>query len=387
MFTAITINNFCQRGMSMSFALVIVAACACLLSIDVNAGFGATAQLPPSTLTIIDTAANLSIPVDQRGEADFSFGPCYESRTQQLQHAFQLKNANQTPIIIAQIQPTCGCTSVVLGEHNDLPITLQPGESIELRISIDVSHLPEGAFSKQIFINAPHQPAPLAILTLTGELKSGVSFNATAINFGRTIYGESPTQPVTITVDPELAVKTKDLKIVSSTSDVTVKQSIATTGQASNIARFDITLSPHAHLGRFVTSLSLIVPTEASAITKIGKPIEVIGEVVGSFSASPQSVSLNGTTDKLPAPQEVLLTGVSPADTGSYKVESNVPYVVATFAEPASNSTSSLKVARLQISLTNQAPTGINQALVIVTAPDGETLNIPVFIQFLKTTK
>src|SRR5688500_16324690 len=51
--------------------------------------------------------------------------------TPKIEHDFTLRNDNRTPVTIARLQASCGCTSVLLGEDEATSKTLAPGEQVK----------------------------------------------------------------------------------------------------------------------------------------------------------------------------------------------------------------------------------------------------------------
>ena len=51
-----------------------------------------------------------------------------------IEQDFILRNDRKAPITVGRLQPTCGCTSVILGEGTEATKTLAPGEEVKVRV-------------------------------------------------------------------------------------------------------------------------------------------------------------------------------------------------------------------------------------------------------------
>src|SRR5438046_2172793 len=64
------------------------------------------------------------------------------------QFVFQVKNASAEPVVITQVRPSCGCTTVDLPE---IPWMLEPGAGGTVRAAVDFRGK-EGTLDKALFV-------------------------------------------------------------------------------------------------------------------------------------------------------------------------------------------------------------------------------------------
>lgn len=105
-------------------------------------------RLPVSADKPIDTA---NVPRIQLVETSYNFGEITEGAL--VKHNFKFKNTGKTPLIITDVQTTCGCT---VPSWNKNPI--QPNEVDEINVEFN-SAGKEGKMDKPITIIANTFPA------------------------------------------------------------------------------------------------------------------------------------------------------------------------------------------------------------------------------------
>jgi hypothetical protein len=116
-------------------------------------------RLPVSADKPIDTA---NVPKIQLVETTFNFGEITEGAL--VKHNYKFKNTGKTPLIITDVQTTCGCT---VPSWNKNPI--QPNEVDEINVEFN-SAGKEGKMDKPITIIANTFPARTEF-KLTGFVK------------------------------------------------------------------------------------------------------------------------------------------------------------------------------------------------------------------------
>lgn len=104
----------------------------------------------------------LNVPKIQLDETFYDFGEITEGAI--VKHSFKLKNTGNTPLIITDVQTTCGCT---VPDWNRNPI--QPNASDEIKVQFN-SEGKEGNMDKPITIIANTYPARTEF-KLTGFVK------------------------------------------------------------------------------------------------------------------------------------------------------------------------------------------------------------------------
>lgn len=76
--------------------------------------------------------------------------------------AFEFKNSGDTPILIQNVQTSCGCTTASKPEE-----PIQPGKKGEISVKYDTKRV--GDFTKTITVTTNVQPEPI-ILTIKGKV-------------------------------------------------------------------------------------------------------------------------------------------------------------------------------------------------------------------------
>ncbi len=87
-----------------------------------------------------------------------------------LVHVFRLRNSAAVPLTLYNLHSSCGCTTAVAGGSQKLPMTVLPGRSVAVRVTLDTSALSPGFVDKTVWVEAyaPSGPVPTAQLELTG---------------------------------------------------------------------------------------------------------------------------------------------------------------------------------------------------------------------------
>ncbi len=85
-------------------------------------------------------------------------------------HTFRLRNDSGVPLTLYNLRSSCGCTSAVVGGAKALPVTVPPGRSLTLRVTLDTSALSPGFVDKTVWVEAyaPSGPVPAVQLEITG---------------------------------------------------------------------------------------------------------------------------------------------------------------------------------------------------------------------------
>lgn len=76
---------------------------------------------------------------------DFDFGVIKEANGK-VSHVFTIQNTGSSPLVIAKVQPSCGCTDP---EYSKEPVA--PGKETKIKITFDPAGRP-GPFTKTIAI-------------------------------------------------------------------------------------------------------------------------------------------------------------------------------------------------------------------------------------------
>lgn len=371
----------------------------------VNAGGNQTAQvvvaLPKLTVVANDGIKNEepSIGVLDKGVVDLL-------DAKSIEHDFILRNDTTVPITIERLQPTCGCTSVLLGEGVDLPKTLAPGEQAKVHVSVDITRF-HGPIHKAVQVYGADGGPTLATLQINADITDPVAFSVTQIDFGHIPYGTSRTVPLAIVMSPHLVAKGITPKLTSSNPDVQVtpianKAAGAQGTMAQRQQFYNVTVTAKAPLGPLTGMIALAplpnTPAPAAPLTGPSDAgsgwqmasVPLTGEIEGKITATPHMVFFGTAKD---AKQQVVLSSATPQVLKNLKVTPSSPWVVArlvpagtakptTAAVTTDISTNGVKTsaatAVLELSLSPRTPLGSLNTQVIITTTDGERLNLPV---------
>lgn len=119
---------------------------------------------------------------------DFGIAP----RGAQLKHTFKLTNIYKVPLDVTDLRVSCGCV------HPDMPVkTVQPGETVNLNITMDASKF-VGSKTVKIFVTVGPKFISTATLTVSAIARGDVAFSPSEIDFGGVQRGQTPTKAIEI---------------------------------------------------------------------------------------------------------------------------------------------------------------------------------------------
>ena len=209
------------------------------------------------------------------------FGVVDPLSTPRLSQVFMLQNDGKTPLVIERLQSSCGCTRAFLGkEGNTTSKTLASGETVEVRVAVDVTHF-QGAILKHVWVYVQGNPAPAATLDISAQIPPVITAVPSALDFGRVSAGTSRSLPLTVTVDARLLRAGMLPALISSNPDVQVQLmahrmlpsvplSPSITGSKTMTrsavrGTYRVTILPQAHIGHIFGGLSFASGTPVAA--------------------------------------------------------------------------------------------------------------------------
>jgi hypothetical protein len=92
--------------------------------------------------------------------SEYNFGKLFEN--QEVEYIFEFTNPGETPVIISNVETSCGCTAA---DWTKEPV--KPGKSGQIMIKYDADF--PGTFSKTITVHYNGKDSP-AILTIKGQV-------------------------------------------------------------------------------------------------------------------------------------------------------------------------------------------------------------------------
>ena len=131
--------------------------------------------------TVYSVANTLAI----GNSAFYDFGQFEATYVRQISALFIFRNPTGQLLTITALYPSCGCTAAIVTSKVALPVTLKPGESLHITVTIDSAHLTPGSIDKSISIYAANHTDPVATLHVTGTILPPVAFSSPTLDFGK----------------------------------------------------------------------------------------------------------------------------------------------------------------------------------------------------------
>ena len=350
------------------------------------------------------------ITVGSDGSAQYDCGTVDVSQST-VSHIFVLKNNTLNPTEVDRLVPTCGCTTAVLeaGKDVNLPYRLDAGGVVAIQVSVNVHQLHAGAFLKSLNVYLSGEDAPAAVLELMGTMIPPIDAVPSYIDFGRLPIGKSESRLLTVSVSHQLLASAA-FHLASTNPDVTVTPVPDTATRpltdASNSAPWGLPQTPAEALTQrtyLITLKSLhkigivegwlyVTPDDAHIDNSDYKmtTVRVIGETDGLMSADPLTVVFGTATVGNDSIQRIELTCPSENYRQHLRVVTTGS-LQAYFEGPdrhIDNGTGNKTTVRteLVVVLKGNAPVGNFNGSVVVTAPAGEQLVLPVSAYVVQTS-
>jgi len=343
--------------------------------------------------------------------AAYTFGTVSLFDRTRVEHTFTLRNSGARPLTISRVKSTCGCTSAVVAKEGSpggeaartgagLPTTLEPGEELALRVTVDLRPLPPGRIRKSVSVYLENGDEPAAIPEVTGTLLPSVSFEPGIVDLKRTMPEERKSLVLTATFEPRLLAAVPDPVLVSSNPAVRVtalsalaNSSAPSAGPPSPIRLYRVELAADAPLGPLsgILSFRTRVPAESTAepdptaAALLSVRVPLTGRVVGAVSASPQTLALGVVARGQEATRAVTLTGKTTEDLTGLRVESESRWISGELldeiapreADSATGGESGM-TRTLRVKLAADTPPGGVTANLIVILQSGRRLLLPM---------
>lgn len=364
----------------------------------------------------------------QPGTAKCSLGEIDPWQETKVERVFTLRNDTRETLTLDRIQPSCGCTSVVVGGEGDgAGRPLQPGSTVPVKVTLDMNRLRPGPVDKYVWAYLRGRREPAATLELSGTLKRLIGASPDHVSFGRMMA--RAIQPVTVTleIDPRLSPSGFLPELVSSNPDIRVVAGTPVSAMAGKKRTQDYTISvsPQAKIGMLLSTLVFKIPTpeeqKAAGVPALSEParqaftslaIPLTGEVIGKVTATPGSVVFGAVQEGTSATRRITLSAVAPGLLKGLTVSVSSPHVrcvilPADAPVSASGGQSSPSVPTLpgsvtrpgnsasppaaerqilEVTLSGDAPAGSLRAEIALKTSEGEQLTALVFAFIRKKT-
>jgi hypothetical protein len=345
-------------------------------------------------LTRATSASQAPVPPILTPPQIYQFGPVSPLKTADAEHVFEVANNTSLTQVITSLQPSCGCTLALVSGSERLPLTLLPGHSCEVKVTVNLEYLPPGAIDKYVDVMVQGQQSPAAVLEMEGSILAPVMVSPEIVDFGEVAAGSEKSIILTVGMNPALLELVNPPKMVAGdTGDVIVQ---ATPGgetlRGASVARsYRVTLSPNAPAGLLNESLTFRIPAPTMIHSvraiggKAGSPeidvsVPVRADIVGSITSSPKEVLLSTVADNEGPPKtsaEITLTGNHASDLDGLTVESNEPAVTAAFEDSDASGQNQRKIV---VTALSAGGTGVTSSKIVVTDNRGRMFVVPVHV-------
>lgn len=350
--------------------------------------------LPHVPLPTSSTSAAVPAPMGPPSSGEplrYDFGQVSLLDTTQVEHSFRLQNTSGTPLKIARLSSTCGCTSTIVGSAGNGSMgstsypTLAPGEETTIRVAVNLAPLRPGALRKSITVYAEGKPEPVARYEITGTLLPTITFSPPLVDFGRVNAGETRPVTLTATLDARLTANSALPQLVASHPAVRIQPLPDTkTSPASKtvVRTYTVSLAPDAPLGPLTGSITFAPAVPAAGSPNVSKALSatsvfVVGQVGGAVSAQPQAVAFGAIMSGQKATRQIVLTGTNAAVLKNRRITSNSPWLTIAAAHPDKEQAQPISET-IEIALRPDAPAGVLQTQLTVTLENGQRLLLPV---------
>jgi hypothetical protein len=211
------------------------------------------------------------------------FGSVSTLTTASVQHVFVFRNNTSGSEVVADIQPSCGCTSATVLDGTpdgaSLPIELPAGGVIRIEVCTDLQYLQPGPINKFVYVLLDGQSLPITTFEMTGTLLPPVAITPSTIDFGAVVAGNAHQHRVTVHIDPSLLLYGNRAKLVATGRDLIINQCFSNNAGADVAARpmqshsfigitvtetYSVALSSHARPGPLHDTLAWVVSPSPS---------------------------------------------------------------------------------------------------------------------------
>lgn len=311
--------------------------------------------------------------------------------TPHWKHTFIVQNPTHRVLTIGSLRGSCGCETLLLTKDGvqARQVRLAPGEQAEVLLDVHLTPDQFGFVRKYVWVYGvkPGQEVPLATLALDMTLRQSVVFTPKRLDFGSIPSGMGKEQKVTVTVDAALVSGLFLPPLVS--SDPAIRgvpcgplQKKIVNEKAVFCQQYAVVISPSASAGNVATELRFQTASGPENAPLMRPALPVAGIVAGNLSAMPASVFFGSLPAGRPATRTVVVSLAVAQSVGSLHVTCSASWLHAAF-DPSDTVG---KHHLLTVALTNQAPLGLLQGKITITAGKDESVMIPVVAEMTKSS-
>lgn len=202
-----------------------------------------------------DAAAILSV---DRREIDIGSIP----QGEKVEQVFHFSNRGDTPLVIDQVKPSCGCTVAALSSSR-----VAPGAKGEIRTVFDSSRF-SGEIHKSIYVTSNDPQQPTIELILRGFVTPEVVVSPARIDFGTVKVGQSRNFNIEINNRGAIPLTIKSIEILVQAVEVTAKERVV---PPRGKVEMQLILKPHPGVARI--SGYLIIQTDSLRSPELRVPV------------------------------------------------------------------------------------------------------------------
>jgi hypothetical protein len=107
------------------------------------------ASAAPPALSVVPSAGTVLV---SSKAAFWQFAPRSLSDEKPLTHTFLLHNDTKTTLTIERVAVSCDCVQALISESKTLPVTVSPGQTVPVQVSLSMRRLVPGPVSKSTWI-------------------------------------------------------------------------------------------------------------------------------------------------------------------------------------------------------------------------------------------
>lgn len=374
----------------------------------------ASSSPEPLKLTVVGNEAK-RVAASGSGKGAFRMGEVSVLDSTRSDAVFTLRNDTGAPVVLRSIRTTCGCTSsffTVGGEGGAAPqavptgqpITLAPGKTADVRITLDLTRVAYGPVHKSVYVLGDRADqgeaaktasslsmTPVAELSIQGTLRPLVTFSPPVVAFGPVPAGESRSVRVTASIDARLfAPGGAGLPALASSHPSLVVREAASgeapPASADRVVRtYEVSLAPDVPLGALSGHLSFGGGAGPGRVTELlrGVVVPFSANVSGDIAPEVQLLAFGmvakGETRSLRMGLAERRAGAARGG-GGLRAESDQPWLRAVTRPPAPAPLPNASAGSLEVTVGADAPAGLHETAVRVVLPDGKRLVIPISV-------
>jgi len=207
----------------------------------------------------------------------FEFGDLPQEHIEHV--TCKVRNAGSELLQIQQVTSDCGCAVAQIADSS-----LAPGEEVSLSITFSTRHF-SGDVRKTVTLVTNDPGSPRTRIVLSAFVRAIVAVTPDAIDFGRVVRGDTPSQTVTLRAAAADTFKVLDVAVPDHIYTTTLERDGTTD---STFYHLTVTVRPDAPLGTF--SSTARVRTNIRSVASL--PISLDAQIHGFFLADPGRLPL-----------------------------------------------------------------------------------------------